>query len=282
MASGKRQPSTQKRSSQNRQQRQALQARKVAATAPPVPASHPKEKRDTSEGDARTTPRTSATSGAPRTSGSLLGRLRGTPAAAAAPSPRPARATSARRTAPAAGNRRRPDQPIGYSAGLAGVLAAVAAAVATLLLQAPVDAHGDTYTPESIVAEWSTTAVQEVAQAPAAAPAAVVDGIADWMPNRTTDRLFLVYFPLSLAVVFPVIGALLTFRAVRQRQPAKVVTRSMYITLLGAFLTLTLLQLFLPAVIAVTVASYQVRKSERLAAQAAAADEVIEADVVDG
>ena len=308
MASGKRQPSKQKRSSQNRQQRQALQQRKVAASAPPVAASNPKKvkRRGTSSSAAPDTSfstsssnsnsnsnsssnssssstRTSATSGAPRTPGSLLGRLRGTPAVGPAPSASRARVTGPRSAAPATGNRRRSDQPPGYSAALAGVLAAVAAAVATVLLHAPVDASGDSYTSASMVAEWSTSALHEVEAAPTATPTAVVEGIDDWMPGRTTDRLFLVYFPLSLAVVFPAIGALLTFRAVKQRQPAKVVTRSMYITLLGAFLTLTLLQLFLPAVIAVTVASYQVRKQERRALQAAAADDaVIEADVVDG
>jgi hypothetical protein len=171
---------------------------------------------------------------------------------------------------------------VGHSAALAGVIAAVAAAAATFLLHSPVDAHGDTYTSDSIVAEWSTSALHEVQHAPAATAAAVVRGVTEWMPGRTTDRLFLVYFPLSLAVILPILGTALTFRAVRQRASAKVVTRAMYITLLGAFLTLTLLQLFLPAVIAVTVASYQVRKAERMAQLSAGDDGVIEADVVHG
>ena len=78
----------------------------------------------------------------------------------------------------------------------------------------------------------------------------------------------------------------------QQRRRAKIVNRAMYATLLGAFISLPLLQFFLPTVIAGWVAGFQVRKAERnelLAAQAEPAQaeagdtdgEVIEADVVE-
>jgi hypothetical protein len=103
--------------------------------------------------------------------------------------------------------------------------------------------------------------------------------------------MFIAYLPLSLAAILPVIAAYLLFRSVQQRRGAKVVNRAMYATLLGAFISLPLLQFFLPTVIAGWVAGFQVRKAERnelLAAQAQAEAEaggsdgdVIEADVVE-
>ena len=70
-------------------------------------------------------------------------------------------------------------------------------------------------------------------------------------------------FPASLAMVLPVIGAYLAFRAVQQRRGAKIVNRAMYATLFGAVHHRSaLLQFFLPTVIAVGVAGFQVRKAE--------------------
>jgi hypothetical protein len=112
---------------------------------------------------------------------------------------------------------------------------------------------------------------------------------AEWATGRSTERLIQAFWPFSAAVVLPLLGAYLTFQSVRRRRSARMVTRSMYATLLGAFITMSLFIFFLPAVIAVTIASYQVRKAENLALAEARADEagdgpdsdVIEADVID-
>jgi hypothetical protein len=256
MASGKRQPSKQKRTQQNRQQRAARQAR--ATNASSSGSSGPR-------------------SGSSKPAGSLLGRLRG----AGASTPAPRRATSPLADPSA--------QPVGYRAALTGLLAAVAAVVATFLISTSVDGQGDVYTEKSaIVADWAETALQAADDAPDATAAEVVSSIDDWMPERSSERYFIALLPFSFATLLPVIGAYLCFRAVKQRRGAKVVTRTMYATLLGAFLSLSLVQFFLPAVIAVSVAGFQVRKAEIAAARAAAADgegpgddEVIEAEVVD-
>ena len=290
MASGKRQPSKQKRTNQNRQVRAARQARAAAAAAGPPAAKSPKG--------------SGGSAAAPK--GSLLGRLRGaatatprkapaTPATAAATPATPAKASVApranvnrnigrsqlaRRAAAGPG-----DQPPGYRAALIGLIASVAAVVASFFIHSAVDVEGDIYTRPAIVAEWSASALDASEAAPDAEPPAVAKAVDDWMPHRGSDRLFLIYWPLSLAALLPILGAGLAIRAVMQRRPAKVVTRAMYATLLGAFLTLGLLQFFLPTVIAVSVAGYQVRKAEMAAMRAAAAeeqgdDDVIEAEVI--
>jgi hypothetical protein len=228
-------------------------------------------------------------------SGSLFGRLFGGGGAAA-----PSRGASSRGTSSAgagrsgvrqqAAARGRPDQPVGYRAALTGLLASVAAIVATFLVHTPLDARGDFYTKPSIVGDWAQTALHAAQKAPSANGAALVKAIGDdWMPGRTSDRLFTALFPQSLAVLLPVVGAYLVFRSVQRRRGAKIVTRGMYATMLGAFLTLNLLQFFLPTVIATAVAGWQVRRSEmnearaQMAADAASpqGDDVIDADVVD-
>lgn len=263
MASGKRQPSKQKRTNQNRQERAARQARTTNASGAPA--------------------RPAASSAAGRSGGgSLLGRLRGaaaTPPASAAK--RPAAGSGRLASSPLADPSLR---PVGYRAALTGLLAAVAAVVVTIFLHTPVDAQGELYTKPAIAADWAATALHEAQEQPDADAAEVVTAIDDWMPGRGSERLFVGYFPASLLVLLPVLGAFLCFRAVSQRKSAKVVTRTMYATLLGAFLTLSLLQFFLPTVIAVSVAGFQVRKREVEAARAAAAeggDGVIEADVIE-
>jgi hypothetical protein len=272
MASGKRQPSKQKRTNQNRQERAARQARASNAAAAP-----------SSTGG--------SSSGAGAGRGSLLGRLRGAATGTVAPSPRAPRATASGGSASGGATPRRFDpsqQPPGYRAALTALLAAGAAVIASFFLTQPVDGKGDVYTRPAIVAEWSTTALRQVAETPTADADAVVKAIGDdWMPHRHSERMFIAYLPLSLAAVLPVIAAYLLFRSVQQRRGAKIVNRAMYATLLGAFISLPLLQFFLPTVIAGWVAGFQVRKAERnelLAAQAEAGGvdgEVIEADVVE-
>jgi hypothetical protein len=274
MASGKRQPSKQKRTNQNRQERAARQARASNAAAAPSSAG-----------------RSSSGTGAGR--GSLLGRLRGAATGTTAPST--SRATDSGGAASGGSTPRRgfdpSQQPPGYRAALTALLAAGAAVIASFFLTQPVDGQGEVYTRPAIVAEWATSAVQQVAETPDADADAIVQAIGDdWMPHRDSERMFIAYLPLSLAAVLPVIAAYLLFRSVQQRRGAKIVNRAMYATLLGAFISLPLLQFFLPTVIAGWVAGFQVRKAERnelLAAQAAQAEaggtdgDVIEADVVD-
>ena len=54
------------------------------------------------------------------------------------------------------------------------------------------------------------------------------------------------FFPMSLTVFLPVIGTALGYRAVSKRSSAKVVNRTMYVTLFGALLASQLLIVFLP------------------------------------
>ncbi len=264
--SPKGQPSKDKRAAQNRNQRAARAARAANASAAPV-------RREAASGP--------AASG----SGSLLSRLRGGGSTA-----RPAaRATSRPSLAEA-----RALQPPGYRAALMAVFAAGAAILLCVFaLRYPVDAQGELYTSEHLVADWSMTALRAAAEAPEATAAEVVDAIDDWNPGRSRETVIQALWPFSLAIVLPFIAALLAFRAVRTRASSKVVNRTLYATLFGAVLTQGLLLLFLPVVLAVGVAMFQVRKAEAVAAAAAAQDdevidvdevvedEIIEADVVD-
>ena len=262
MASGKQQPSKQKRTNQNRQQRSALEARKAAASK-------------------ASTGSTSSTAPRAGSTGGLLGRLRG----AAAPRPATPRPAGPRPASPLGGMlANRSDQPVGYRAALTGLIAAVAAVGVSFILSTPVTQDGDPYTRERVVAEWADTALRAAQATDAAEPEAVVDEIEKgtddpWMPNRDSERLALAAFPASLAMVLPVVAAYFAFRAVQQQRGSRVVNRAMYATLFGAVLTFGLLTFFLPTVIAVGVAGFQVRKAETTAAMAEA--EIIEAEVVD-
>jgi hypothetical protein len=82
--------------------------------------------------------------------------------------------------------------------------------------------------------------------------------------------------------VLPLGGAALAFRSVRRRSPSKIVNRALYATLFGAVLTQGLMLLFLPVVVGVGVAMFQVRKAEvAAAADSGAAGGVIDVDEVD-
>jgi hypothetical protein len=86
-------------------------------------------------------------------------------------------------------------------------------------------------------------------------------------------------------MVLPLAAAALAFRAVRQRQSSRTVNRAMYATLFGALLTFNLFIFFLPTVVAISIAGFQVRKAEATAAALAAAEaggtDVIDAEVVE-
>jgi hypothetical protein len=274
----KRQPSKQKRADQNRAQRAALSARRDNASAPPSSGSG------------------GGSGGRP----SLLGRLRGASATT------PARSTAARSTsssAPAAAGstgvsgaradaaQRRADaraaQPVGYRAALSGVMAAGAALLLCLVfIKVPVTVDGDLYTKERLVAEWSDTALKASADEPAANAATLATGIDEWAPERSKDLLAKALWPYSAFIALPVIASVLGFRAVSRRQPSKIISRAMFATLFGAVLTQGLFLIFLPSILALGVAMFQVRKYETTVAAAAAAEgaadgDVIDADVVD-
>ncbi len=266
MASGKRQPSKQKRTTQNRQQKAALQARKAAAV----------------------TPASSRSAGRSGSGGGMLGRLRGafTPAPRAQAAAGDGGAAAPRRSAPTS----RGDQPIGYRAALIAVIGAVAAILLCCVQSTPVNAEGDLYTSEKLVAEWSVSALRAGQVAPDATPDEVATAVEEWSPGRSSEKLVQALWPTSLFMLLPALAAFLAFRAVQRRASSKVVNRAMYGTLLGALLTFNLFIFFLPTVIAVTVAGFQVRRAEASAAAAAAADaadgaddhgDVIDAEVVE-
>lgn len=253
-------PSKDKRAAQNRSQRAAREARKANAHAA-GPADG---------GSSRP---------AGGASGGLLSRLRGGGSGPRAqrPTATPQRATAAGPVAP---------QPPGYRAALSAVLAAGAALVLCIVgLRYPVDRHGDVYTPESLAADWATSALVASADQPDASPAEVADAVDDWTPGRTREPVAVALWPLSVTLALPLIGAAVGFRAVRRRAPSKIVNRALYATLFGAILTQGLLLLFLPVVLAMGVAMFQVRRAETIAAAlpadappAAASGEVIEVD----
>jgi hypothetical protein len=251
----KRQPSKQKRAAQNRNERAARAARAANANA------------------ARTTTSPATGSGS---SGSLLSRLRG----GGTSSPRTGAATATARTR---GSALRPDQPPGYRAALSALLAAVAAVLlCTFALRQPVDAQGDPYTTATRAADFSITAVRAAGEEPDATAAEVADSIDDWSPGAKSATVVQALWPFSLAILLPLLGAGLGFNAVRKRATSKIVNRALYATLFGAVLAQGLLILFLPVVLALGVAMFQVRKAEMIAAASAGPEGVIDVDEVDG
>lgn len=254
--STKRQPSKQKRQAQNRAQRAALEARRAAAQS------------------------AGASGGSTRSGGSgggLFSRLRG-----GASAPRPSSTGGRGRRSAAT------DLPVGHRAALSGLLAALAALFAVgFLLRVPVDADDQIYTPLSRVAEWTGTIASQLADDPEASPADVVAAIDEWSPNASSKTAAVAYWPFSLTFILPVIGAAIGLRAVSKRASARSVNRAVFATLFGALLTQGLFLLFLPAVISLAVAAFQIRKRELAEAREAMADGdaasgVIEADAVEG
>jgi hypothetical protein len=233
----KRQPSKQRRQTQNQRQRAALEARRANAAGGGVP-------------DGKVHSGGSRRSGG----GGLLSRLRG------------AQSSGQARRAGAGG------APPGYRAAMSGLLAGVAAAiVGALLISIPVTGDGEPVANAGAMAgEWTLSALEVVQEDPEATPEEVVAAVDDWTPNGE-QPYGQAYFPLSLGLALPIVGAGLAFRAVARRSPAKVVNRTMYITLFGTLLNAQLLFLFLPTVIGIGIAAFQVRKAEVAAAAAAQA-----------
>lgn len=237
--SSKRQPSKQRRQTQNQKQRAALQARREAAA------------REAAAAGAAGAPARPAPSG-----GSMLSRLRGASAQGRAV-----------RTGAAGA------LPVGHRAALSALIAAIAGAVVgSVLFPVPVGRDGDPLaSKEAVVAEWAVSADAAAQDQPEATASEVADAVDDWSPAGT-EPYAVAYFPISMAVVLPVIGAGIGFRAVSRRAGAKVVNRTMYVTLFGTLLTSQLLLVFLPAIISLAVAAFQVRKAEIAASAAARAD----------
>jgi hypothetical protein len=242
----KRQPSKQRRQAENQKQRAALEARRQAAAA---------------SGPSDTTHAASA--GARSGGGSVLSRLRG--------------ATAAGRVARTGGT----GTPVGHRAALSAVFAAVAATVVgSFLYQVPVDRTGEAIaTRGALIAEWTLSAEEVALESPGATPEEIAGSVEDWLPGGT-DPYLVAAWPISLGMLLPVIGTALGLRAVSRRSPAKVVNRTMYVTLFGALLAGPLLLVFLPAVISLAVASFQVRKAELATRDGAPADGVIDVDEV--
>jgi hypothetical protein len=239
--STKRQPAKQRRQTQNQRQRAALEARRANAAAAGAVA------------EGKVGGGGSAGSGS-RGGGSLFSRLRGSAATG----------RTARTGSPAGG------QPVGYRAALSALLAAVAAAVVgAVMIQVAVDASGEPVaSPGAMAGEWTLSASDALADNPGATAEELADAVDDWTPNGE-EPYGQAYFPMSLGLVLPIIGAGLAFRAVSKRAPAKVVNRAMYVTLFGTLLNAQLLFIFLPTVIGVGIAAFQVRKAEVQAAAAA-------------
>jgi hypothetical protein len=243
--STKRQPSKQKRQAQNRAQRAALEARRAAAHA---------------EG--------SGSSAATGGGGSFLSRLRGGPGAGGTGGGTSARPSGRERRAAVASA-----LPIGQRAAISAVLAALAALfAAAILIRVPVDASGELYTPASRTAEWIGTVVDTAAAAPDATAAEIVSSIDDWSPDADERLLAVAIWPFSVTYVLPVIGAAIGLRAVTRRASARTVNRTVFATLFGALLTQNLFLLYLPAVISLGVAAFQIRKSELAEARDAMAE----------
>ncbi len=238
-------PSKQKRAAQNRNERAARAARTANAQAA-----------------AKESPTTRSRGG-----GGMFARLRS--------------GGGGQTTTRARGAALRPDVPPGFRAALSAVLAAGAALVlCTFVLRYPVDARDDLYTPESLVADWSLSAMRALDDQPDADAATVADSIDDWAPGAGDATVMQALWPYSLATLLPIVGAGLGFQAVRKRSPSKTVNRALYATLFGAVLTQGLLLLFIPVVIAMGVAMFQVRKAETIA-RATGDDGVIDVEAIE-
>ena len=259
--SPKRQPSKQRRQAQNQRQRAALETRRAnAAASGAMPGA-------TTSGGASVSTSGSGRSGSGG-GGSLLSRLRGS-------------ATTGRsiRTGTPVGG-----QPIGYRAALSALLAAGAGAiVAALLISVPVNADGDMVNgPGAMIGEWTLSASAVFEEDREATAAELADAVDDWTPNGS-EPYAKASFPLSVFLVLPVVGAGLAFRAVSKRAPAKVVNRAMYVTLFGTLLSGQPI-IFLPTVVGIGIAAFQVRKAEIQAAPAegeAATGPSTDGDVID-
>ncbi len=246
--SSKQQTSKQRRQSQNRQQRADVAARREAAAATSAEVL------------------TGGSTAPAAKSGSVLSRLTSSrPSSGATKAPRRARGNAG--------------LPPGHRAALTSlVLAAVTILFVLFGFRVPISAAtGEAIsTSPARLFEWAQPALENaIAAGPDATPAAVTN----WSPGGSALYMK-AFWPTSLSIFLPLVAAALGFRAVSRRASAKVVNRAMYATLFGALLTTQLMIFFLPSVVAMAVASFQVRKAE-VVANASAAPGAIEVDEVE-
>ena len=209
--STKRQPSKQRRQTQNQRQRAALEARRAnAAAAGAVP-----------EGKVG--------------GGSARGRAAGGGGSAALPAPglgRPPGGPSAPARRPAASPSGTGPPSPALLAGVAGGRRGRAADLGPGRRRRRARRRPR--------ARWSASGRSARATPsqddPDATADELVDAVDDWTPNGE-EPYGKANFPLSLALLLPVVGAGLAFRAVSKRAPAKVVNRTMYVTLFGTLLS---------------------------------------------
>lgn len=161
---------------------------------------------------------------------------------------------------------------------------ALAGVLFTFTFSVPVDADDEPFTSSSLTATWAGQALDVALGSPEASAAEVAEQVEDWTPGRGETPLALALWPLSLTLALPALAAAIAFRAVSKRASSKVVSRALFATLFGALLS-QIPVFFLPSVVALGVAVFQLRKYESATAAAsgaAAADPgVIEADVVE-
>lgn len=170
-------------------------------------------------------------------------------------------------------------QPPGYRAAMSAVFAAAAAIIlCAFMLRYPVDGQGHLYTGDTLVADWVLTAIRAAQDQPGLDAAALSEAIEVWTPERSDETVLTALWPWSAAIALPAIGAGITFWAVRRRSSSRILNRALYATLFGAVLTQGLMLLFIPVVLAVGVAMFQVRKAEAQAMMAARGDDD---DVID-
>jgi hypothetical protein len=144
----------------------------------------------------------------------------------------------------------------------------LAGVVFSFTFNVPVDADDEPFTRESLTATWAGTALEAAVDDPDATPAELADGIEEWAPGRGETPIALALWPFSLTLLLPVIGAAIGFRAVAKRSSSRIVSRALFATLFGALLSQIPI-FFLPSVVALGVAVFQLRKYETSVAQAA-------------
>ena len=78
--------------------------------------------------------------------------------------------------------------------------------VGSFLFKVPVDRVGEPITSQTaLVAEWSLSAQEALADAPDATPDELAASIDDWLPGGS-EPYIQAFFPMSLTVFLPVIG----------------------------------------------------------------------------
>jgi hypothetical protein len=171
-------------------------------------------------------------------------------------------------------------QPVGYRAGLSALLMAAAGVVFCFTFTVPVDADDEPLTRESLTGIWAGSALDAAAADPDATPAELAEGIEEWTPGRGDTPIAVALWPFSLTLALPVIGAAIGFRAIARRSPSRIVSRALFATLFGSLLSQIPI-FFLPSVVALGVAVFQIRKYETTAARAGLAGDVDDDDVID-